>query len=150
MANQGEGAGKMILWSIVFFLILGGVIWWSFTRRAVSGTVTATGTTLGEWRARPDSCTIRSIATPRTFVLKDSARPDWKMKVSEENTNPPQISVTSSVDGQSYLVDFDRCGVNQVKVDVPPASGVLEGHVKLDCMVGSSRLTGDVEFQNCK
>jgi hypothetical protein len=150
MANQGEGAGKMILWSIFFFLVLGAVIWWSFTRHSVSGKVTATGATLGEWVRRPDACTVRSLATPKTFVLTDSAHPAWKMKVAEEDSNPPQISVASTSDDNSYLVDFDRCGINEVKVNVPPASGALDGHVKLDCMVGSSHLTADIEFQNCR
>jgi hypothetical protein len=140
----------MIGWSLLLFLGLGIVIWWSFTRHSVSGKMTATGDPLGNWTMRMDSCRAFSMGAAKTFVLTDGDHPDLKMGVAVTDTDPPQVRVVSSEDRQSYDVDFDRCGMDEVKAEIPMGSKAMDGHVTLNCMVGNSRLVGDVTFRNCR
>ncbi len=72
------------------------------------------------------------------------------MTVKTDPQNPPSIQVTSSVDGQMHPVEFDRCGEDRVETTVPATSKVLNGNLVLLCTVGQSRLTAQVNFENCR
>lgn len=140
----------MLVWTLLLFVLLGIVLWWAFTRHAVSGKVESTGPTLGGWTMHPNTCAASSIGAIRSFTLTDSHRPLLMLHITTQDTEAPQVRTVSTADGQPYAVEYDRCGVNQIHTSVPPGANALEGTVKLDCMVGDSRVTADVEFQNCK
>jgi hypothetical protein len=145
-----EGSWKTILLTLLLFVVIGAAIWWSFTRQGFSGTIDSTGNTLGGWTMHVNGCSASSITVPKTFTLTDSRHPELKLDITTQDTEPNMVHAVSTVDGQLYTVEYDRCGVSDIHTTVPPGSHALEGTVKLDCMVGDSRLLANVSFQNCK
>jgi hypothetical protein len=137
-------------WVIAGAAILGVALYWSATRTTLSGTVVATGPTLGNWTMNVDRCEANSIQVPQQFTLEDSEHPGLRMTVKTDPQDPPSIQVVSSVDGQTHAVDFDRCGEDRVEASVPATSKVLNGTLVLLCTVGKSRLTAQVNFENCR
>jgi hypothetical protein len=148
--SQAEGAVRMIGLSVVFFLALGIVLYWSYVRHSTSGKVASTGAPLGVWSVSMDSCKATSLGAVKAFWLSDSDHPTLKMAVAASESDPPQVSVVSATDGETYAVAFDRCGTDVAKAEVLPGSNALTGSVKLDCMVGAGHLTANVSFSNCK
>lgn len=154
--QRREGSFKMILWSLFLVLIVCALIWYSFTRKSFSGSVTASGQTLGDWTMYANQCSVKQFGAPQpnesptVFTLSDSGQPRLSMAVSSQQSDPPYIEVTSTADGRVYLLDFDRCAIESVSTDVPTASGRLNGSVAVNCMIGLSRLQGKFDFQNCK
>lgn len=147
--TRREGSGKTILWTVLMFIIIGAVIYYAFTRYSVTGSVTSTGPTLGEWTVHPTVCHAQSITTPKVFTISSGFRQDWQFNISDEPSNPPIMTVTGA-DGHLYMIDADRCGKHDLTENVPPDSGMLDGHIDLDCMVGASHLTAHINFENCK
>jgi len=144
-----EGSGKTIMWTVLMFVIIGAVLYYAFTRYSVTGTVSSTGTTLGEWTVHPTVCHAQSITAPKAFTVSSSFHEGWQFSFVDEASDPPVMTVTGA-DGRRYPVDADRCGKHELVENEPPDSGMLDGHVDLDCMVGDSHLKAHIRFVNCK
>lgn len=147
--KRREGSGKTILWTVLMFVVIGAVIYYAFTRYSVTGTVTSTGATLGEWTVHPTVCHAQSIGTPKQFTISSGFRQGWQLNISDDPSDQPVMTVTGA-DGHLYPVEADRCGKHELSENVPADSGMLDGHIELDCMVGASRLTAHINFENCK
>jgi hypothetical protein len=137
-------------WVIVGAAILGVALYWSATRTTLTGNVAATGPTLGSWTMNVDSCHVTSIGPPQQLTFEDSDHPSLRMLVTSDPHEPPAVQVISAVDGQMHSVEFDRCGDDRVQTTVPPSSKVLSGTLTLNCAVGLSRLTAQLNFENCR
>jgi hypothetical protein len=137
-------------WVIAGALVLGAVMYWTATRTTLSGAVVATGPTLGNWTMNVDSCHVNSVGSPQQLTFEDSDHPSLRMQVTSDPHEPPAVQVVSAVDGQMHSVDFDRCGDDRVQTAIPPSSKVLSGTLTLNCAVGLSRLTAQLNFENCR
>jgi hypothetical protein len=131
------------------FVVIGAVMYYAFTRYSVTGTVSSTGTTLGEWTVHPTVCRAQSITAPRAFTVSSGFHQGWQFSFVDQASEPPIMTVTGA-DGHLYPVTADRCGKHELVENEPPDSGMLDGHVELDCMVGDSHLKAHIHFENCK